>query len=75
MEEPSFASAADLRGEQTFVQRAAALREKYRVLDVGGDVERQISPEAVAPHPSNRNGVRMNVQRLRGVVPPGFPPV
>ncbi len=58
-------SAADLRGQETFVKRAVALREKYRARDVAGNADRAISPEAVAPHLCNRNGVRMNGQRCK----------
>ena len=50
-------------GNPTFVKRAAALREKYRVCDVAGSLRRRLTLDAVAPHQLNRNGVRLNGQR------------
>jgi hypothetical protein len=47
----------------TFVKRAAALRVKYRVVDVTGAATSHLVPSAVASHPLNRNGVRLNGQR------------
>ena len=48
---------------QTFVKRAAALRDKYRARDLAGSPTRRLPPELVASHPLNRNGVRLNGQR------------
>ena len=45
---------------QTFVKRAAALRDKCRVCDLVGSPNRRLPPDLVASHPLNRNGVRLN---------------
>ena len=53
----------DVCAPESFVKKAAAMRAKYHLPDFTGKSEWTITPDAVASHPSNRNGVRMNGQR------------
>ena len=63
MELAGLNAAVDLRTPESFVKKAAAMRAKYHLPDFTGKSEWTITPDVVAPHPSNRNGVRMNGQR------------
>jgi hypothetical protein len=50
-------------GSISFVKRAAVLRVKYLVAEIAGLGGRRLTPDLVAPHPLNRNGVRLNGHR------------
>ena len=63
MAAPESRASAETCSAESFVKRAAALRTKYHMPDFASKPEWNITPDAVAPHPSNRNGVRMNGQR------------
>ena len=55
-------SGSDPRCPESFVKRAAALRAKYHVPHCTGALEWVSTPDAVAAHPANRNGVCTNGQ-------------
>ena len=52
----------DVCAPESFVKKAAAMRAKYHLPEFTGKSEWAITPDVVASHPSNRNGVRMNGQ-------------
>ena len=53
----------DVCAPESFVKKAVATRAKYHLPDFTGKSEWTITPDVVASHPSNRNGVRMHGQR------------
>ncbi len=63
----------DVRAPESFVKKAVATRTKYHLTDCTGKSEWTITPDAVASHPSNRNGVRLNSQRCEELFLQAFP--
>ena len=53
----------DVCAPESFVKKAAAMRAKSHLPHFTRKSEWTITPDVVASHPSNRNGVRMNGQR------------
>ncbi len=57
------ASSGGAVGGVSFVKRAVVLRVKYLVAEIAGLGGRRLTPDLGAPHPLNRNGVRLNGHR------------
>ena len=56
-------SLVDVCAPESFVKKAVAMRAKFHLPDFTGKSEWTITPDVVASHLSNSNGVRMTGQR------------